>query len=63
MPDPVKPSTAPRAHWVTDVTVLVSCSCGEVIDGLADKQGISNGRRIDQAVKLARQGLTNIEDP
>ena len=34
-----------------------------VIVELADKQGISNGRRIDQAVKLARQGLTNIEDP
>ena len=34
-----------------------------VIVELADKQGISNGRRIDPAVKLARQGLTNIEDP
>ena len=34
-----------------------------VIVELADKHGISNGRRIDQAVKLARQGLTNIEDP
>ena len=34
-----------------------------VIVELADKQGISNGRRIDQAVKLARQGLVNVEDP
>lgn len=34
-----------------------------VIVELEDRKGISNGRRIDQAVKLARQGLTNIEDP
>jgi len=42
MPDPVKPSTAPRAHWVTDVTVLVSCSCGEVIDGSTETAALSD---------------------
>ena len=34
-----------------------------VIVELEDRKGISNGRRIDQAVKLARQGLVNVEDP
>ena len=42
MPDPVKPSTAPRAHWVTDVTVLVSCSCGEDIDGSTETAALSD---------------------
>ena len=57
--------TKTRAHALEDALAEIARlkHLLRVIVELADKQGISNGRRIDQAVKLARQGLTNIEDP
>jgi hypothetical protein len=39
MPDP---DASPRTHWITDVVVLVSCSCGEVVDGSTELAALSD---------------------
>jgi hypothetical protein len=35
-------TTPPRAHWITETVTLVTCSCGEVIDGSTELAALTD---------------------